>query len=265
MPRRPRPDLPAADLPRQRRARRLRHARARAGARAVPACPTWPIAPSTPPGSSWPPCRSSPTPCRRPTRPSCAAASAPGDLAVWVGVGGVGGFGVQIAAALGAHVVAIDVDDARLAQMAPHGAALTLELGHGRREGRCASRCASFADARGIPSWRMQDLRDLGHPAGQATAFGLLGHGGLPVGRRLHAEARRGAALEPDGVRRHRAGQLGLSARALPRGRRPGAVGPHRARALHRAPAARRRSTTSSRAAPGSARGRIVLIPEAEP
>ncbi len=41
-----------------------------------------------------------------------------GDLAVWVGVGGVGGFGVQISAALGAHVVAIDIDDDRLANLA---------------------------------------------------------------------------------------------------------------------------------------------------
>jgi 6-hydroxycyclohex-1-ene-1-carbonyl-CoA dehydrogenase len=51
---------------------------------------------------------------------------AAGDLAVVVGVGGVGGYAVQIAAALGARVVAIDVDEARLAAIAPHGAGLTL-------------------------------------------------------------------------------------------------------------------------------------------
>jgi 6-hydroxycyclohex-1-ene-1-carbonyl-CoA dehydrogenase len=36
------------------------------------------------------------------------------DVAVFVGVGGIGGFGVQIAAALGAATVAIDVDRERL-------------------------------------------------------------------------------------------------------------------------------------------------------
>ncbi|MBM3750353.1 MAG: hypothetical protein FJW21_04115 [Acidimicrobiia bacterium] len=50
----------------------------------------------------------------------------PGDAAIWVGTGGVGGFGVQICAALGAHVVAIDIDDGRLQGMAAHGAALTI-------------------------------------------------------------------------------------------------------------------------------------------
>ncbi len=49
-----------------------------------------------------------------------------GDLAIFVGAGGVGGFGVQIAAALGAHVVAVDVDAARLAALLGHGVALAL-------------------------------------------------------------------------------------------------------------------------------------------
>src|SRR5262249_21399261 len=50
-----------------------------------------------------------------------------GDLAIFVGAGGVGGFGVQIARAAGATVVAIDVDEERLEQIARHGAALTLD------------------------------------------------------------------------------------------------------------------------------------------
>ena len=44
-----------------------------------------------------------------------------------IGVGGVGGYAVQIAAALGARVVAVDVDAAKLAAIAPHGASLTLD------------------------------------------------------------------------------------------------------------------------------------------
>jgi len=41
---------------------------------------------------------------------------ASGDLAVFVGAGGVGGFGVQIAHAMGASVVAVDVDDERFSR-----------------------------------------------------------------------------------------------------------------------------------------------------
>ena len=99
-----------------------------------------------------------------------------GDAAVWVGAGGVGGFGVQIAAALGAHVVAIDIDDARLADMASHGAELTLNsAATDVKTIRKAIR--TFCDALGIPSWRLRIFEASGHPAGQALAFGLLGHG----------------------------------------------------------------------------------------
>jgi 6-hydroxycyclohex-1-ene-1-carbonyl-CoA dehydrogenase len=49
------------------------------------------------------------------------------DVTVFVGVGGVGGFGVQIAAARGAAVVAIDTDSERLELAAGHGASLTLD------------------------------------------------------------------------------------------------------------------------------------------
>ena len=103
---------------------------------------------------------------------------AAGDLAVWVGVGGVGGFGVQIAAALGAAVVAIDLSDERLTQIASHGAALTLNS----RESDVKTlrkKVRELADARKIPSWRMKIFEASGHPAGQALAFGLLGPGAL--------------------------------------------------------------------------------------
>jgi len=101
----------------------------------------------------------------------------PGDLAVFVGVGGVGGFGVQIAAALGARVVAIDVSPERLESMAAHGAALTLRADQMDFKAlRGAVR--AFADEHAIPSWRHRIFETSGTPAGQATAFGLLGHGG---------------------------------------------------------------------------------------
>jgi 6-hydroxycyclohex-1-ene-1-carbonyl-CoA dehydrogenase len=99
-----------------------------------------------------------------------------GDAAVWVGAGGVGGFGVQISAALGAHVVAIDVDEARLTDMASHGATLTLNSAASDvKTIRKAVR--AFCDAHGVPSWRLRIFEASGHPAGQALAFGLLSHG----------------------------------------------------------------------------------------
>jgi 6-hydroxycyclohex-1-ene-1-carbonyl-CoA dehydrogenase len=102
---------------------------------------------------------------------------AAGDVAVFVGVGGVGGFGAQIAAARGAHVVAIDVDAGKLAMIAEHGAELTLDssvLGFRdlRRE------LGSFAARHRAPSWRVRLFETSGSPAGQETAFGLLGPGG---------------------------------------------------------------------------------------
>lgn len=102
---------------------------------------------------------------------------AAGDLAVFVGVGGVGGFGVQVAAAHEAIVAAIDVDAERLDLLSRHGAALTLnatELGF--KEIRGAVR--GLAKEHGIPSWRQRVFETSGTPAGQTTAFGLLGHGG---------------------------------------------------------------------------------------
>jgi 6-hydroxycyclohex-1-ene-1-carbonyl-CoA dehydrogenase len=99
------------------------------------------------------------------------------DLAVFVGVGGVGGFGVQIAAALGAAVVAIDVNEERLGLMSKHGAALTLRPDQLDFKALRAA-IKSFADSRGIPSWHQKIFETSGTPQGQGTAFGLLGQGG---------------------------------------------------------------------------------------
>ncbi|HUF47714.1 MAG TPA: 6-hydroxycyclohex-1-ene-1-carbonyl-CoA dehydrogenase [Vicinamibacterales bacterium] len=99
-----------------------------------------------------------------------------GDLAVWVGVGGVGGFGVQLSAAFGASVVAVDVDDSRLARMSTHGAALTLSATSADQKA-LRKQIRRFADERAIPTWKMRIFEASGQPAGQALAFGLLGPG----------------------------------------------------------------------------------------
>ncbi|MFI5093344.1 MAG: 6-hydroxycyclohex-1-ene-1-carbonyl-CoA dehydrogenase [Candidatus Acidiferrales bacterium] len=100
----------------------------------------------------------------------------PYDVAVIVGAGGVGGFGVQIAAALGAAVVAIDVDRERLALVSEHGAGLVLDSSAmDLKSMKSAVRTfAKESDRRGIG---LKIFEMSGTPAGQTTAFGLLDHG----------------------------------------------------------------------------------------
>ncbi len=99
----------------------------------------------------------------------------PGDLAVVVGVGGVGTHCVQIAAALGGRVVAIDVDATRLRKLEPYGASLTIDSSRtGFREIREQIRAAA-ADW-GCPPHGWKIFECSGNPAGQETAFGLLNH-----------------------------------------------------------------------------------------
>ena len=103
---------------------------------------------------------------------------AAGDVAVFVGVGGVGGFGVQIAAARGARVVAIDVDEQRLARMREHGARLALPAGPAGAGRELKKAVAAFAAEHDVPTWRTFVFETSGTVPGQQTAFGLLGHGG---------------------------------------------------------------------------------------
>jgi len=98
------------------------------------------------------------------------------DVAVFVGAGGVGGFGVQIAAALGAAVVAIDVDPFRLELAAKHGASLALDARTaGEKELKSAVR--SFVKESGRKGIGLKIFETSGTSAGQQTAFGLLDHG----------------------------------------------------------------------------------------
>ena len=104
----------------------------------------------------------------------------PGGLAIVVGAGGVGGYAVQIAAALGARVVAIDVDAAKLAAIAPHGAHLTLDA-RTLDFKTIKQEIAGHAKAWGCPAHGWVILECSGSPAGQSTAFGLLGTAGMLV------------------------------------------------------------------------------------
>jgi 6-hydroxycyclohex-1-ene-1-carbonyl-CoA dehydrogenase len=100
----------------------------------------------------------------------------PGSLAVVVGAGGVGGYCVQVAAAFGAKVVAIDVDAGKLAALAPHGAALTLDArAHDGKALKAA--IGAFAKQEGLRPTEWFIFECSGTAAGQQSANGLLVHG----------------------------------------------------------------------------------------
>jgi 6-hydroxycyclohex-1-ene-1-carbonyl-CoA dehydrogenase len=99
-----------------------------------------------------------------------------GDLVIVNGVGGVGGYAVQVARALGGTVVAIDVSQDKLDAIATQGAALTLnarELSPRDLKGAIQA----FAKQRGLRQTEWIILECSGTRAGQETAFGLINHG----------------------------------------------------------------------------------------
>ncbi len=99
-----------------------------------------------------------------------------GDLAVFVGAGGVGGFGVQIAAALGARAIAIDVAPERLALLRDHGAEWTLDA-RDRRPSDLKREVRALAKEAGLPATEWKVFETSGTAAGQETAFALLTFG----------------------------------------------------------------------------------------
>lgn len=99
-----------------------------------------------------------------------------GDLAIVVGIGGVGGYTAQIAAAFGATVVAIDVDDDKLAKIAEYGASLTLNAR--KHDGKALrNEIRAFAKEKGLRQTEWFIFECSGTAAGQTTAFGLLNRG----------------------------------------------------------------------------------------
>ncbi len=97
-----------------------------------------------------------------------------GGLAIVIGAGGVGGYAVQIAAALGARVVAIDVDPAKLQAIAPHGASATFDA-RALDFKTIKKEITAQSKAWGCPSHGWTVFECSGSTAGQDMAFGLLG------------------------------------------------------------------------------------------
>lgn len=102
---------------------------------------------------------------------------AAGGLAIVIGAGGVGGYAVQIAAALGARVIAVDVDAAKLATIAENGASLALDAKATDFKSLKKAVAAAAKDW-GCPPIGWTIFECSGTTAGQETAFGLLGTAG---------------------------------------------------------------------------------------
>ena len=101
---------------------------------------------------------------------------AAGELALFVGVGGIGVYGVQIAAAAGAKVIALDVDDRKLEQARAAGAGAVCNVRDvAARDVRKQVR--GLAEALGAPAYLWKIFEMSGTRAGQETAYSLLGFG----------------------------------------------------------------------------------------
>ena len=98
------------------------------------------------------------------------------DIAVVIGIGGVGGFAAQVAGALGATVIAVDIDQSKLDKIVEYGVAKTFNAREisGRDLRKAITDFAREGDLRPT-EWRIFECS--GTAAGQLTAFDLLTFG----------------------------------------------------------------------------------------
>jgi 6-hydroxycyclohex-1-ene-1-carbonyl-CoA dehydrogenase len=97
------------------------------------------------------------------------------DMAVFVGVGGVGGFGAQVAKSFGASVVAIDVDQQKLDSLTPY-----IDAGFNAAElpfKELRKQVYGVAKQTGRARTHLKIFETSGTAAGQNTAFGLMTFG----------------------------------------------------------------------------------------
>ena len=108
------------------------------------------------------------------------AGLASGDAAFVVGAGGVGGYAIQIARAIGARVVALDVSSSRLELVANHGAQRTINV-TGRAAKDVRKEVQAVVRDWGIPSVAHRIFECSGTTEGQLLAYGLLGPAAVMV------------------------------------------------------------------------------------
>ena len=104
----------------------------------------------------------------------------PGDAAIVVGGGGVGGFVAQIAHALGARVIVCDVKADRLALMAQYGAEKGVDVA-GRAPQDVRKEISALTRGWNVPSLRTRIFECSGTKPGQLLAFALLARGATLV------------------------------------------------------------------------------------
>lgn len=99
----------------------------------------------------------------------------PEDTAIFVGVGGVGCFGAQIAKAKGSCVIAIDIDERKLNLIAPYVDITFNSAQLSFKELRKSISTFVKSKERRITEWKIFETS--GTPSGQKIAFGLLNFG----------------------------------------------------------------------------------------
>lgn len=104
------------------------------------------------------------------------AAIRPGDLVAIIGLGGVGTYAAQFAAAAGGVVVGLDVDAQRLTGAPALGCSLALDP-RSLPAKELRARIRDHGKRQGCPDSEWKLLECSGTPAGQTTAWGLLNHG----------------------------------------------------------------------------------------
>jgi 6-hydroxycyclohex-1-ene-1-carbonyl-CoA dehydrogenase len=97
-----------------------------------------------------------------------------GEAALIVGAGGVGGYAIQIAKALGAKVVAIDVSDAKLEMVTKYGADKTINA-TGRAPKDVRKDVQAITREWKVPSISQRILECSGTTDGQTLAYTLIG------------------------------------------------------------------------------------------
>lgn len=99
------------------------------------------------------------------------------DLAIVIGSGGIGVHAVQVAAATGATVIALDIDDGKLELARQFGASATLNV-RGLDEKALKGAVKNEAKQLGAPVQCWKIFETSGTKPGQQSAFSLLNHGG---------------------------------------------------------------------------------------
>ncbi len=112
-----------------------------------------------------------------PYQAAVRAEVASGDVVVVIGSGGIGSFGIQIAHALGARVLAVDIDPIKLERAARFGAESTVDTrGMDTRAARKAVRGALKSAE--MSEIGLKVLEMSGTPAGQELAWSLMNYAG---------------------------------------------------------------------------------------